>query len=182
MEVEVKIQLAGAAEARRLRLGLAALGATQTGTQTQEDTFYAPSGTARLGPDEALRLRRAGGRIILTHKGPRVPGRGSAKRREEVNVTTDAHAPDLLRALGFVPAVRLRKRRESYAWRKVDIALDHLQGLGYFVEVEARTGRGATAAIDRALGALGLAGRPAIRESYVELALKHGAAAVQSLA
>ncbi len=91
--------------------------------------------------DEALRLRRAGDRTVLTYKGPRV---GEEKSREEVEVEVeDFGAMDkILRKLGFEPLerVKVKKRREVYrvkfAGREVEVTLDEVEGLGTFLELE----------------------------------------------
>src|SRR6185295_15843152 len=74
--------------------------------------------------------------IELTHKGPRQ--RGAYKARAETTVRLADDPTALLGALGFRPTVRLRKRRERHRFGVLEVTLDHVEGLGWFAEVEAQ--------------------------------------------
>lgn len=198
-EVEAKV---GAPDPDRVRDRLARLGAQARGGADHVDTYYRHPCRDLAAGDEAFRLRRVGDRLELTHKGPREPG--DLKRRSETNVAVAEDPEPLLHALGFTVAAVLRKHRETYRLPGVEVVLDHLDGLGWFVEVEAKgnggsdghgdvegnddgdaaAGRGAGGTggasdrIEATLNALGLADAPRITESYLEMAVRSGAAAV----
>lgn len=158
-----------------LRRRLAALGVGLSDAVVQEDTFFRHASALRQ--DEALRLRKEGGAWELTFKGPRQPG--SAKTRVEETVALGGDASALLSHLGFHPAAHVRKTREQGRLKGAHVALDHVDGLGWFLEVEvvlpdgsvpsdgARAG--ADAVIAAALRDLGLGEAPRVREAYVEL-------------
>ncbi len=76
----------------------------------------------------------------------------------------------ILGHLGFALSATVRKRRSKYSYQGLTLALDEVEGLGSFLEVEAQ----AEADIDeprrrvlKVLGELGL--DESIRSSYLEL-------------
>jgi adenylate cyclase, class 2 len=172
-EVEAKLRLRDRAA---LELRLRALGARAGPPQWQEDTFFRHPQRDFAATDEALRLRRAGGALELTYKGPKAPGAGPKARVEHaVGVAADPTA--LLAGLGFTPAAQVAKERTPYELGGgVHVALDRLDGVGEFVEVEAVGPDRAAAAllVEEALRRLGLAGEPQVAASYLELSLAAG--------
>lgn len=166
----------------------------------QVDTYYAAPHRDFAGTDEALRIRMegpsdleegrnpkgtadqsrnapsAGWEHRLTYKGPRADA-ASKTRVEHETAFDDPEALDAaLRALGFRPAAVVRKRRTEYALGEYVVALDDVEGLGTFVEVEA-----AASTEDRArrtreardvLDTLDLGADDQIRASYLELLRK----------
>jgi adenylate cyclase class 2 len=112
----------------------------------------------------------------LTYKGPLVEA-ASKTREEAETAVTDPDATDaILDALGFVPAARVTKHRERFALGAYTIALDAVEDLGTFVEVERTvdTDDGIGAARDGAhelLYDLGLDPDEQIRTSYLGLLL-----------
>lgn len=183
LEVEAKVALDGPDE---LRAALHRLGATRGTAGLEEDVFFAHPGRDLAAADETLRLRTmppagssAQGSFELTYKGPRQAGAYKAREERTVRMADDPTA--LLRALGFRVAARLRKTRERHRLGALEVTLDHVEGLGWFAEVEA-TGadaRAAEAAVQAALRELGLDGRPRVQQAYVELALAAGAPAAE---
>ena len=95
--------------------------------------------------DEALRIRRLGEDNRITYKGPKRGG--IAKMREEVEIVCEpglegfAKLSRIFEALGFRAVATVHKLRESFHLRRdsfdVEIALDHVEGIGEFVEIEA---------------------------------------------
>ncbi len=163
-EVEVKAR----ADPERIRRKLAELGAELVSVEEQEDVYFAHPCKDLFASDEALRLRAVGGKAELTYKGPRKPG--SAKSRLEVTVLVSdaAAAKALLELLGFKEAVRVRKRRELYKLGDVEVALDTVEGLGAFVELESKGApEERLAELLKLLGAGEL-----VRETYAELVAK----------
>ncbi|HUR25920.1 MAG TPA: class IV adenylate cyclase [Candidatus Thermoplasmatota archaeon] len=194
LEVEAKVALDGP---EPVRSALHRLGAAATPAIVEVDVFFTHAQRDLPAADEALRLRSltphpaagpggpggpgaaaSAARYELTHKGPRQAG--AYKAREERTVRLADDPTELLAALGFRPTVRLRKTRERHRLGTLEVTLDHVEGLGWFAEVEAlgADARTAEAAVQAALRELGLDGRPRVSGSYVELALAAGAAAV----
>ncbi|MFA5943909.1 MAG: class IV adenylate cyclase [Candidatus Thermoplasmatota archaeon] len=174
LEVEAKVALDGP---DALRATLHRLGAAGLPALVEEDTFFAHPGRDLVASDEALRLRGAAGGFELTYKGPRQAG--AYKAREELTVRMADDPTALLLALGFRVGARLRKTRERHHLATLEVTLDHVEGLGWFAEVEAMASdaRAGEAAVQAAMRELGLDGRPRVLESYVELALAAGAPA-----
>ena len=201
-EVELKVRAAH----EPVREALAAREATRLGTVRQADTYYDAPHRSFADTDEALRLRhetregateghgglaereattveREGdttgndGKVSrLTYKGPLVEA-ASKTREEAETAVADPDATDaILDALGFVPAARVTKHRERFALGAYTIALDAVEDLGTFVEVERTvdTDDGIEAARDGAhelLYDLGLDPDEQIRTSYLGLLL-----------
>lgn len=177
LEVEAKVAL-GADRLAAVRARLAALGAVPSPAAEEADTFFAHPSRDLAAADEALRLRRTAGGFELTHKGPRRAGPLKARLERTLRTADDPTA--LLEALGFAPSVRLRKRRERFRLPAAEVTLDHVEGLGWFAEVEALgSGDGAVAAVQETLLRLGLEDAPREPRAYVELALAAGAAAAE---
>lgn len=94
--------------------------------------------------DEALRIRwekKVGGeRLILTYKGPR--GQGSVKVREELNIRIDPSDKEqlinLLEKNGYRYVTVVSKKRKVYMCGSLEYALDEVEGLGSFLEIEVK--------------------------------------------
>ena len=109
-----------------------------------EDTYYQHPCRDFSKTDEALRIRirRFNGHFeaFITYKGPKLEE--SSKTRIEIEVPIndpDAHVR-ILEALGFREVLTVEKVREKYYVEKgITLALDEVEGLGKFVEVESLT-------------------------------------------
>src|SRR3954453_3813078 len=94
--------------------------------------------------DEALRIRTVGERSFVTFKGPKIDT--TTKTRHEIELPLDAGDRDgakfgeLLDSLGFKPVAVVRKRRRKFEIEfdglKVEGALDDVQHVGQYVELE----------------------------------------------
>lgn len=176
-EVEVKVR----ADHERVRERLDAIGATPLGTVRQVDTYFDAPDRDFAETDEALRIRREGpeeGDQIarVTYKGALVDAQ-SKTRTEAETVVADADAmTSVLEGLGFEPAATVRKERDRYEYGDFHVALDDVDGLGEFVEVETETvvaddvARERNRAVD-VLAELDLDPADGIRTSYLGLLL-----------
>jgi len=112
-------------------------GAGYLGVSMQDDMYYNSPLRDYAKTDEALRIRNTGESAELTYKGPKVRTEG-AKAREEYNVSISS-AADMEKVLlktGFFISRGVKKRREEYSFMGATIALDIVEGLGHFVEIE----------------------------------------------
>ncbi|PSP73053.1 class IV adenylate cyclase [Halobacteriales archaeon QH_9_66_26] len=188
-EVELKVQAAH----EPIREALAAREATRLGTVRQADTYYDAPHRSFADTDEALRLRhetREGGTeeregdtaederetTDLTYKGPLIEAASKTREEAETAVTDPDATGAILAALGFTPAARVTKHRERFVLGEYTIALDSVEDLGTFVEVErtVEADDGIGAARDGArelLADLGLDPDDQVRTSYLELLL-----------
>lgn len=158
-----------------VRARLDALDAEAQGTVEQADTYFDHPARSFAETDEALRVRRAGDSAALTYKGPKVDAASKTRRELETAIADPEAAEALLRALDFEPVATVEKRRERYALDGYTVALDAVEGVGEFVEVEAE---GEAADIDELLAGanavlerLGLDPDDGVRAAYLELLL-----------
>ena len=183
-EVELKFRVADVAALERR---LAALGAALAPPVDQVDRYFGHPARDFAVTDEALRLRRVGDEVAVTWKGPRIDTATKTRREIELAVaaagsgaTTAARWTDLLEALGFrqVREVAKRRRLATLDWQAApaEVAIDHVGGLGDFVEIETQadattleTARGRVESLAHALGCT-----TPERRSYLELLLVAG--------
>jgi adenylate cyclase class 2 len=177
-EVENKYRTASAEEllARVLKLGGRAVD-----SQRQVDRYFNHPARDFATTDEALRVRQVGGDCYLTYKGPKLDAATKTRREIETSlaqgVQGGAQIGETLLLLGFRPVAEVSKERRTYGLvyqgRDFEIALDYVQGLGEFVELETLAEADHLAAAQACLTALaaelGLA-QPE-RRSYLELVL-----------
>jgi len=116
-----------------------------------------------------LRLRRVGGKAILTYK-KRIPTSSPIKhqREEETGIADPEAMEAILVALGFTPAMVYEKRRQTWRLGKTEIVIDVLP-FGLFMEIEGRVTE-----IRAAERKLGLKGLRAEHATYPQLTAKHG--------
>lgn len=172
-EVEQKYRLA---DAPVVEAALARVGAVWHGTAEQVDRYFNHPIRDFAMTDEALRLRRTDDSLAITWKGPRldataktrheielplaeaaVPAAASAEAAVPAAASAEATVSatldrwtELLEALGFrqVREVAKQRRLATVAWQGavIEIAIDHVAGLGDFVELELRADAGGIAA------------------------------------
>lgn len=175
-EVEMKFPVADLAT---LEGRLSGLGDAISVPQAEVDVYFAHPARDFARTDEALRLRRKGGRFFITYKGPKIDA--ATKTRHEIDLPLAADEAGfqawfgLLEALGFTRAGEVRKsrRKAKIDWqgRTVEASLDEVERLGTFVELEliaeAEDLDAARACISSLAERLGLKGSQ--RRSYLEL-------------
>ena len=177
-EVEVKFAVD---DPQALGERLEALGAKPCGEKRQTDQYFNHPARDFAQTDEAFRIRQDGDRILLTYKGPKIDRTTKTRREIEVPIgERPAVRQDLTEALvllGFRPVLEVSKRRRWFLleWRGYDIhvAIDHVDGLGTFVELEAFAEQATLGTTREAI--LSLAGELGLengeRRSYLQLLL-----------
>lgn len=195
-EVEVKVQ----ADHASVRERLLALDATPDRAVRQADTYYDAPNRSFADTDEAVRIRReseisfpatvagadpddraegdddAGMPVSwITYKGPRIDDESKTREEHETTVGDADRMDAILRSIGFATVATVRKEREVYTLAGFDVALDAVEGLGEFVEVDAEaTGSDVHARLADArdlLDRLGLDPAVGIQTSYLEFLL-----------
>lgn len=164
-ETEIKLSVAGAAQARRL---LARAGFRVSRRRIFEaNTLFDTESRKLRASDCLLRLRRAGRRHVLTFKGPSTRGKHKSREELELELTHSAPLEQILSRLGFGPVFRYEKYRTEYseAGRPGLVTLDETP-IGDFLELE-----GPPEWIDRTARRLGFTGRDYITETYAGLYL-----------
>lgn len=140
-EVEVKCPLD---ETEPVLARLKELQAAENVPVAQRDLYLAHPARDFAQTDEALRLRQIGDRNRLTYKGPIVDAQTKTRREIEIELASGPTAADglceIFFALGFRPVRSVSKTRVVYAlcWedREVELALDTVEDLGTFLEIE----------------------------------------------
>lgn len=177
-EVEQKHPVAGFAT---LEETLRAMGVAISGVEEELDLYFAHPLRNFAETDEALRIRRKGGRSWITYKGPKIDRTTKTRREIELPLGDQAETAacwqTLLEVLGFTAVAEVRKfrRRAQVPWEgaAVTLTLDEVCNLGTFVELEIETGeQGVDAARSRLAGLAGRLGlEKSERRSYLELLL-----------
>ena len=185
-EVEIKVPADLASVRDRLR----EVDAEPAGTRRQRDVYYDAPHREFAETDEALRIRRetviegsdpaddpAGGESVrLTYTGPLLDDGSKTRAEHETGVADGEAISGILDGLGFEPAATVEKRREYWHLEGFTVALDVVDGVGEFVEIEREIGEedpiGPTreAAIET-LATLGLRADDQVRTSYLGLLL-----------
>ncbi len=204
-EVEQKYPLA---DVPAVEAALARLGATWHRTAAQVDRYFNHPSRDFAVTDEALRLRRTDDTLAITWKGPRLDATAKTRRELELMLAqaavpaaagTEAAVPaaagepavqaaldrwtELLEALGFrqVREVAKRRRLATIVWQgaAIEIAIDHVAGLGDFVELELQADAAGIAAAAARVESLAqqLGCTNPERRSYLEMLLAAGQSA-----
>lgn len=143
MQLEVE-QKHGLEDAAAFVAKLDGRGATLGPALIQVDQYFAHPARDFATTDEALRIRTAGGRSYVTYKGPKLDATTKTRRELELPLhDSDGDGKEfakLLHVLGIRPVAQVRKSRRafhiSYRGREVEGALDDVEGIGTFVELE----------------------------------------------
>lgn len=148
LETELKLRVPSVAALPPL---LRSLGFEEVQPEAEEISVLWDREGALLTAGSALRIRRYGGATLLTFKGPKVPDPQFKIRPEHETEVAEAEALEaILRALGFVPVLRMVKHRALWRRAELEACLDRTP-FGDFLELE-----GEPDAIKLALQGLGL--------------------------
>jgi len=119
------------------------LGATRGVCLEQQDLYFTHPVRNFAETDEAIRIRNNGLENRITYKGPK---RATvSKVRKEIELAFAAGQPaleqmsEMLQILGFQPVRMVKKRRTPFTYleqNSFEIAIDEVEGLGTFVEIE----------------------------------------------
>lgn len=141
--------------------------AIAVGEEFEENTLYA-GGNLDLSR-QVLRLRRVGGRAILTYKERYASTSAIKRQREDETIVEDAQAlAAILDALGYKPALVYEKRRKTWRLGGAEVVVDELP-FGLFAEIE-----GEENVIREVERQLRLADVEAEMASYPALTRQHG--------
>jgi len=170
IEVEVKVPASLDDAEERLR----GLGAERAVEKTQVDTYFTAPHRDFAETDEALRVRRENGDAYVTYKGPKMDETTKTREEHETGVADADTARAVFESLGFEVFGTVEKHRRVYELDGATVALDDVEGLGEYVEVEVeRTvdedADTARKAVFSALERIGLDPDDSVTDSYLEL-------------
>ncbi|MEZ0394313.1 MAG: class IV adenylate cyclase [Desulfurococcaceae archaeon] len=179
LEREIKLRLLGPLDEVEAWASLA--GFVKLDECYEEDVYFSHPCRDFGKSDEALRLRisRCAGRgeeYTLTYKGRRL-SRGQLKERLELEARLPGPEAQALRtiieALGFEPLATIKKHRKRYARGSLELAVDAVEGLGHFAELEGED----VGELEEALEALRSSlkgGAEPVEKTYLEMVLELG--------
>ncbi|MDI3475742.1 MAG: adenylate cyclase, class 2 [Thermococcaceae archaeon] len=128
MEVEIKFRV----NLEDITTKLKRLGASFVREEFQEDLYFS------LPLPNLLRVRRITnlGKVFLTYKFIKDPGRNEEFEELEVEVSDFDTTVEILKRLGFKEDVWVRKRRLVYKLYDATFELSDVEGLGAFLDIE----------------------------------------------
>jgi adenylate cyclase class 2 len=163
---------------------LAERGVSLRAPVAQSDQYFAHPARDFAKTDEALRIRTAGEGSVVTYKGPKLDTTTKTRRELEFPLHPDdadgTTFAELLAALGFRPVATVRKQRRrfhiDFRDQGVEGALDDVERVGTFVELELQASDAGLEAARQVIGELAQELRlgPSERRSYLELLLEKG--------
>lgn len=177
-EVEQKFPVEDLAD---IECRLASAGATFTDVVIQVDRYLAHPSRDFAKTDEAIRIRQVGDANFITYKGPKIDATTKTRKEMELPLHDGVEQAEqwasLLEVLGFSPvAVVCKRRRHAHiAWQdaEIEVALDQVEDLGDFVELEVSADEAtldtAKSKVQSLADELGLSGSE--QRSYLELLL-----------
>lgn len=166
MEIEAKLKIESPDQVERR---LVELGAEFIAELRQTDYHFDDAKATLKKNDKALRIRRqvAADRtqLMITYKGPKEISNFKKRREIEFELADADAAEKLLGALGFHKALVVEKRRRLWRLGGCEVALDRLDLLGNYLEIEGPDDE----KINSVQESLGLSGLPHIAKSYAAL-------------
>lgn len=169
LEIELKVKVDSLDP---VRTALNRQNAEFFGKEHEHDIYYnAPHRDFGI-TDEALRVRYTDDHAVVTYKGAKQKQFG-LKAREELNIAVESgeRFEQILDRLGFSKTAEVNKWRENYRFCDAAVALDTVDELGTYVEIEIMTESGntdTTVLIQNLAKKIEVYGEP-ILASYLEL-------------
>ncbi len=170
VEVEIKARVD---ELEDVREQILQRGGQSVARVRQQDTYFDHPVRSFADSDEALRIRRTEQKAKVTYKGPRFDEETKTREEIDVGIEDAERLHEVLIMLGFEPAGQVGKTRDIFELEDLTIALDRVDRLGCFVEIEKvvegehETARRSVLALAEELGLTELEHR-----SYLELLLE----------
>lgn len=168
LEIEAKARVSNQ---EKIKSKLIELGAKFLKKEEQEDIYFNHPARDFAKSDEALRMRKIGKNFYLTYKGPKLDKLTKTREEHEFKFSGFEEAKEILNKLKFREVATIRKQREYYALQNFIIALDEVEGLGSFIEVEKKAEHYTPEEIISFLKKLGVEEGSLERRSYLELVL-----------
>ena len=162
-EIEIKLPVVDVESAKRMlyRAGFR----VHKRRRFEDNIVFDTPDQALLKARSMLRLREAGGKVIVTVKGAPVESKHKVREELEIEVSHAARTQAIFDRLGFRPVFRYQKYRTEFKQpsRSGTATLDETP-IGVYLELE-----GQPAWIDRAARAMGFQEQDYITDSYGRL-------------
>ena len=141
VEVEIKIQLDSLEEVRKVLPEFGKL----TKSIRQIDEYYTPYHrdffAHKPHPIEWLRIRANPDKVIFEYDksiNKEADGQQECAHEYETGLSQPNEFRKILEFLDFKKVITINKQREYWDCKDFEVALDNVEGLGFFVEVEAK--------------------------------------------
>ncbi len=174
IEIEIKARIEDPKDMER---SIIASRAAPVGIENQTDTYFNSQYRDFGKTDESLRIRAEDGKSFLTYKGPKMDSVSKTRKEFQIEIIDAENTKNILTSLGFSPMATVTKKRKNYRLGDFLIALDEVQNLGNFIEIEisaedSRKYEEKVESIFKFIEKLGLNRNSTIRKSYLELMLE----------
>lgn len=169
LEIEAKAMVENKEEVKQRILEA---GGKYIKTEVQRDIYFAHPLQDFIKTDEALRIRAAGKEHILTYKGPKLDELTKTREEIEVKLEDAASMAEILKRLGFTEVAPVVKTRSHYTLGDYWVAVDEVDGLGHFIEIEKHADSYRPEELVELLKSLGIEESKMERKSYLELLLE----------
>ncbi len=137
------------------------------GENKQEDIYFDTEDLKLFNQGKALRIRKEGKHFYLTYKNKVI--RKRPKIRKELTIRLNERQLrvmiEILNELGYNESLKIIKKRREFEKGKIKVAIDEVEGLGNFLEVEYESEKDAK----ELLSNLGLKIKNAIGLTYAEM-------------
>lgn len=140
-------------------------GATKIASVKQQDTYYKPRKKALASAGETMRLRKEGGDMLLTYKGPYMDD--EYRVRPILPIPVSSQEASML-ARGYKKELVIRKKRKVFVIDGLVVNLDEVEKLGPFIEI-CSISRDDVEKISKLAEKFGLDKKSAIKKSYFDL-------------
>ncbi len=168
-EIEAKLKVDSL---QKVEEKLRELGGLFVAEQLQSDIHFDDSNSTLTDSDQCLRLRRQvvgeSTGYFLTYKGAKEKSNYKKRQEIEIQVSDADSMQKLLSALGYEQKLCVEKKRRLWRLGECEVALDQLQELGSFVEIEGPGDR----QIARVQESLGLTELQHIPKSYASMIME----------
>ena len=132
-EIEIKLKIP---DETLVKSRIKQSGAKYIGKFFQRDIWFDTEDKQFKRKGKGFRIRQQKGEITLTLKDEQTFGK--VRKAEELEVAVDnfKNTFEILRRLGFVVDVEIKKEREIWVLGNIELALDIVEKLGIFLELE----------------------------------------------
>jgi len=139
MEIEIKFPLQNPEEVISKLNSIAEI--TKQDVE-QEDTYFVPPhrNFVKANPiKEWLRIRKSVKGTVLNYKNWHYKDGKTTHCDEYETIVTNVKALEqIFNSLNLNPVIIVNKKRSTWALDRVEVAVDHVEGLGWFIELEAK--------------------------------------------
>ena len=133
IEVEVKVRIK---DVESMEKRIEEQGAEYEGMIKQADEYFDFPDRWIFNSGGAFRVRAADGNYRVTYKGVKKDKETTSRDEIEIAIESADKMTEILENIGFIRLCEIKKKRKVYLLAGLKIALDEVDGLGSFMEIE----------------------------------------------